>query len=57
MRLEDLWVARHLDSRFFNPGAELLAEGLELLARFPDLADSEVALIAKQNMKLTAARR
>ena len=41
------------DSRVFNPWPELFAEGLELLAGLPDLADSEVALVAEQDMEAT----
>src|SRR5215216_872621 len=57
MGLEYFRLTRELHARFFNPWPQLLTEGVELLPRFPDLADSEVVLVAKENVELATVRR
>src|SRR5215216_1872234 len=56
MGLEYFRLTRELHARFFNPWPQLLTEGVELLPRFPDLADSEVVLVAKENVELATVR-
>jgi hypothetical protein len=44
VNLEDLRLSREPDSNVGEDGLQVLAEGIELLSRVPDLADAEIPL-------------
>src|SRR5215210_2039018 len=54
--VEDLRLTRKLDACLLQPRPKLLAEGLDLLRRLPDLAHPDVVLRPEADVKLAALR-